>query len=107
MGGSCCSRKSEALQSTVIKRSSINQKNEDNEQSGLKNFKDMEVYSDIEVGNGIFRTKGYKCILPQDKLQELRNQFWNEFSKNIPKYVSLAIRHACVCDTSILNFNTY
>lgn len=104
MGGSCCSRKSDTVNSIV--RTSPSQSERDKKKApissaiNLDKFKDMEQFDDIEAGNGIFRTKGYKCLLPYDKLVELRNDFWNELAKITSKYVVIALKQACCCDTS-------
>jgi hypothetical protein len=95
MGGSCCNRKVDAVNSIVKKTSEISPLDK------MKvDFSDMEVYPDVEVGLGIFRSKGYKCTLPYNKLVELRNDFWTEISKRVAKYLIIAIRHACINDTS-------
>jgi hypothetical protein len=42
------------------------------------NFPDMEEWEgDRYKGVGIKRMKGYKCNLPINKLNELREKFWN------------------------------
>jgi len=34
------------------------------------------------MGEGIKRMKGYKCKLPLDELNKLREQFWSKISDN-------------------------
>jgi hypothetical protein len=54
-------------------------------------------------GVGIKRMKGYKCDLPIDELNKLRDEFWeskikiNTFWRNI--------RQGCILDHSNLNYN--
>ena len=42
--------------------------------------------------------KGYKCVLPLDKLNEKREEFWK--SRGEPKDTWKTIRHACLLDES-------
>ena len=45
--------------------------------SEYKKFKDMEeTNKDRFIGEGIMRIHNYKCPLPIDKLDSLRQQFW-------------------------------
>ena len=45
--------------------------------SVYKKFKDMEeTTKDRYIGEGIMRIHNYKCPLPIDKLESLRQQFW-------------------------------
>lgn len=110
MGGSCCIvRKNEIINSiapAIKPNNPLSSKNKKpSKQTSIideipNKLKNMEVYPGIEVGNGIFRDKGYKCELPYDKLVELRNEYWLELSKTCKKYVVTAIRHASCCDSS-------
>lgn len=64
-------------------------------------FPDMEEFDDIITGEGIRRIKGYKCDLPYDKLNALRQDFWQSL-KIIPNNIYKAIRYACDVEASIL-----
>lgn len=50
-------------------------------------------------GEGIKRMKGYKCVLPIDELNKLREEFWTIKTqhKNTWKY----LKQACLMDDGI------
>lgn len=54
----------------------------------------MECYR----GVGVKRMRGYKCNLTIDKLNELREEYWNYRIKQ--KLVWQTIRQACIMDDS-------
>ena len=51
--------------------------NEKKDESEHENFEDMEeIDSDVNVGIGIKRMKGYSCNLKINELNNLREYFW-------------------------------
>ena len=66
------------------------------------NFPDMEEWPGEKYkGYGIKRMKGYKCDLPIDKLNELREKFWTIKTKENPKWH--IIHQICVFDEERAN----
>ena len=85
----------------------LNFKNNLNESNIYKNkkdpnFPDMEEWPGEKYkGYGIKRMKGYKCDLPIDKLNELREKFWSIKTKENPKWY--IIHQICVFDEERAN----
>ena len=66
------------------------------------NFPDMEEWPGEKYkGIGIKRMKGYKCDLPIDKLNELREKFWSIKTKENPNWH--IIHQICVFDEERAN----
>ena len=64
-------------------------------------FPDMKEWKGNRyTGIGIKRMKGYKCLLPIDKLNEKRNEFWSSKSSEEPAQRKMwrVINQACVYD---------
>ena len=66
-------------------------------------FDDMPEWDDERYsGIGIKRLKGYKCVLPIDSLNQLREEFWN--SKIKESFIWRNIKQACIMDESTLEY---
>lgn len=81
---------------------------ENNQECKIKNFKilrSIKVNNSIinnkidgkTIGNGIQQIPSYKCPIPYDKLNELREEFWK--SKTQHKGVWKVIRECCTTDS--------
>jgi hypothetical protein len=68
----------------------------DNISESSNEFKDFEEYNNKYIGEGIKRIKSYKCPIPYNKLNELREKFWK--SKKSNKYIWKVIRECCETD---------
>jgi hypothetical protein len=66
-------------------------------------FQDMPEWDgDRHRGEGVKRMKGYKCDLQIDKLNQLREDFWNLKLKE--KMIWKHLRQACLMDDGNLFF---
>jgi hypothetical protein len=90
-----CTQNTESVQNPLTKNDISKQRN--------PNFFDFpEWEGERYSGVGIKRMKGYKCDLPIDELNNLRDEFWeskikiNTFWRNI--------RQGCILDHSNLNY---
>ena len=68
----------------------------DNNSESSNEFKDFEEYDNKYIGEGIKKIKSYKCPIPYNKLNELREKFWK--SKKTNKYIWKVIRECCETD---------
>ena len=77
-------------------RNNYSDSSNDNYSENSKEFNDFEEYENKYIGEGIKRIKSYKCPIPYNKLNELREKFWN--SKKSNRYIWKVIRECCETD---------
>jgi hypothetical protein len=107
--GSCSSHEDKVISSRTMQeteklitklKEQIDEKFKDMpEAEGNISFNKGEKYR----GEGIKRMKGYKCTLPIDELNKLREEFWN--SKGQQKVIWKYLKQACLMDDGILEYS--
>ena len=101
--GSCNSREKVVIvnnhtrQSTSQNIKKFATKESESKENMDPNFKDMiEWEGERYKGEGIKRMKGYRCDMQIDRLNSLREEFWNSKSKD--KLIWKHIKQACIMD---------
>ena len=85
MGCSNSSEKDDDEQMRSYRNKNNSFSSNDNISESSNEFKDFEEYNNKYIGEGIKRIKSYKCPMPYNKLNELREKFWK--SKKTNKYI--------------------
>ena len=96
MGCSNSSEKDDEEQMRIHRNKNGSFSSNDNISDSLNEFKDFEEYENKYIGEGIKKIKSYKCPIPYNKLNELREKFWK--SKKTYKYIWKVIRECCETD---------
>ena len=96
MGCSNSSEKDDDEQMRSYRNKNNSFSSNDNISESSNEFKDFEEYNNKYIGEGIKRIKSYKCPMPYNKLNELREKFWK--SKKTNKYIWKVIRECCETD---------
>jgi hypothetical protein len=91
-----CSSNSKTKKENFANEISTQQLNECNKYEELLSRDMPEWEGDRYRGVGIKRMKGYKCDIPINELNKLRDEFWN--SKIHKNNIWRSIRQACVMD---------
>jgi len=96
MGCSNSSEKDDDEQMRIHRNNNNSFSSNDNYLESSNEFKDFEEYDNKYIGEGIKKIKSYKCPLPYNQLNELREKFWK--SKKTNKYIWKVIRECCETD---------